>query len=200
MQQGRETHEAMLMDSGNECPWLWGPVNACHVRIHGRGDPSMRVTIVRRRALEKHIFLQDRKSDCPQESCVSPRRNCPWTKFRSFQLIIITFPTLDLSTGRLASTKRKFLWTALLLIDIKNDPRNFISTYYLWESGSKTLPKMCVDKTPSIKQLLVHGHFLLFSSLHRIKISYEYITTAVCSASTVAHVRDDTRCYECICV
>ena len=92
------------------CTYSWprGPLNACHDRSAARAPRA--------------YFSQDRKSDCPQESCVSPRRNCPWTKFRSFQLIIITFPTLDLSTGSLASTKRKFLWTALLLIDIKKRP------------------------------------------------------------------------------
>ena len=81
----------MVVDNGN---MFYGSGYYIYVYIHnthGRGDPSMRVTIVRRRVLEKHIFLQDRKTGCPQESCVSPRRNVPWTEIRLVLININNF-------------------------------------------------------------------------------------------------------------
>ena len=114
-----------------------------------------------------------------------------------FYLILKTFTTHFLSKDGLASTKRKFSWTALSPFLLKNDPQKSISTCPVWVSGSKGCPW---TTRLLYSNVVVHDHFLLFSSLHRVNIAHEYITTAVFSASTVAHVRDDTRCDECICI
>ena len=146
MEQGRETNEAMVMDSGNKCPWLRGPVNACHVRIHGRGDPSMRCTIVRRRALEKHFLHESENTLSTRFVCTLYRKRTRGQNSVYFYLILKTFTTHFLSKDRLASTKRKFLWTALSSFLLKNDPKNHFDLFCvgIW------FQRVSVDTTPSI--------------------------------------------------